>query len=132
MIGMHFKIEFEPHDKILKKRGLGEGGRVQKYIDSEVLRLNKPYTPHDTGELSNSGDSATEVGSGEVSHNTPCARYQYYGKVMVGPPPKTVTDKDLKYQGGGARGAKWFERMKAAHKEDILQGAADIAGGRAG
>jgi hypothetical protein len=30
------------------------------------------------------------------------------------------------------RGAYWFERMKANHKEEILKGAAKIAGGRAG
>lgn len=84
-----------------------------------------------TGALEKSGPLSTDIGSGEVIWNTPYARYQYYGKVMVGSPPKTVTDTDLKYHGGGMRGKMWFERMKADHKNEIIEGAAKLAGGKA-
>ena len=136
-----FTFTMRPNQEILARRGLEEHGRVQKYIDSEVLRLSSPYVPHDTGTLEDSGNLATDVGSGEVNWNTPYARYQYYGKVMVSPSTgstwakagerKVLTDQNIRYQGGGLRGAKWFERMKADHKEEIVRGAAKIAGGKA-
>lgn len=130
---MSVKMNFSmlPAEKIMQRRGMEEGGRVQKIIDSEVLRLCKPYTPFKASMLSKSGDAMTRIGSGEVRYKTPYARYQYYGKVMVGPAPKRVSDKDLTYHGGGKRGSMWFERMKSDHKEDILRAAAGGAGGKA-
>lgn len=125
---------------LLKERGLSDGGRVQQYVDSEVLRLNAPYLAHHEGEYRNSGTRGTVIGSGEVIYNTPKARFLYYGKVMVGEKSrsawahkgesKVVTGKNLTYRGGGLRGAFHFERMKVDHREDILKGAAKIAGGR--
>lgn len=127
MKGMH--ITMRPLTEILERRGLEDHGRVQKFVDNEVLRLSAPYVPHLSGTLERSGKTATDIGSGEVNYNTPYARYQYYGKVMVGPAPKKVTDKNLTYHGGGLRGSHWFERMKADHKDEILRGAAQKAGG---
>ena len=60
--------------KVISSRGLDTGGKVQQYIDSEVLRLNEPFVPKDTGELIQSGIKNTEIGSGEVKYNTPYAR----------------------------------------------------------
>lgn len=128
MKGMEFKMD--PTERILARRGIEEGGKVQKFIDSEVLRLSSPYVPHLMGILDKSGTLATVIGSGEVIWNTPYARYQYYGKVMVGSAPKKATNKDLTYHGGGMRGARWFDRMKADHKPAIIAGAALIAGGK--
>ena len=39
--------------KVISSRGLDTGGKVQQYIDSEVLRLNEPFVPKDTGSLFN-------------------------------------------------------------------------------
>ena len=128
MKGMEFKLD--PIPQILSRRGLENGGKVQRYIDSEVLRLSDPYIPFQSGQLKRSGSLATDIGSGEVCWSTPYARYQYYGKLMDGSAPKTLTNIDLKYHGGGKRGSKWFERMKVDHKTDIIAGAAKIAGGR--
>ena len=36
---------------------------------------------------------------------------------------KAEPEKELNYYGGGLRGKKWFDRMKADHKDDILQAA---------
>ena len=134
-------VTVRPMHEILARRGLEKQGRVQKYIDNEVLRLSSPYLPHDNGILERTGRMATEIGSGEVNWIAPYARYLYYGKVMVGErtrsawakpdEKKVVTNKDIQYQGGGLRGAFWFERTKADHKDEILQGAAEIAGGKA-
>lgn len=99
--------------------------KAQKFIDSEVLRLSNPYIPMQQGILQKSGILGTKIGSGEVVYNSPYARYQYYGKVMVGRAPKQLTDRDLVYHGAPMRGRLWFERMKADKKDQILKGAAE-------
>lgn len=120
-------------------RGLEAHGAVQTYIDSEVLRLNAPYMPFQSGQLIQSGIHGTDVGSGIVRYNAPYARYLYYGKLMVGSngspwakkgEKKRVTDRNLTYHGAPMRGSYSFERMKTAHQRNILQGAARVAGGR--
>ena len=107
------KLELKDINTVLRVRGLGNRGKVQQYIDSEVVRRNDPYVPMDTGALKNSANINTVIGSGEVKYKTPYAKKQYYGN-----------------KGTGLRGRLWFERMKADHKQDILRGAAKIAGGR--
>jgi len=119
-------LEWDPN---FQQKWNGQFSRAQKFIDNEVLRLNGKYTPFQSGMLTKSGILGTVVGSGDIEYNAIYARYQYYGKVMVGPAPKQVTDKDLVYTGGPMRGAFWFERMKGDHKEAILAGAGKIAGG---
>lgn len=106
-------------EQILANRGLDERGRVQQYIDSEVLRLCEPYVPRDIGTLIESGILCTDVGSGVVQYNTPYARLWYY--------------TPARFQGAPKRGNYWFERMKnEGGAQSILAGAARIAGGRTG
>ena len=110
---------FLPHPigVLLQKRGLQEGGPVQRYVDSEVLRRCDPLVPKDTGDLIKSGILHTRIGSGQVTYNTPYARRWYY--------------RPANFTGAPMRGNYWFERMKQnGGKEAILQGAAKIAGGR--
>lgn len=93
------------------RRGLEVGGRVQKFIDSEVIRLSEPYTPMDTGYLKNSAPRlGTQIGSGKVVYQAPYAKRQYY-----------------EHRGRGMRGGKWFERMKLDRRDEILRGAQAIA-----
>lgn len=80
----------------------------QKIIDSEVLRLCAPMVPHRSGTLERSGQISTVIGSGEVKYATPYARYQYY-----------ATAQTRSYD--PRRGGMWFERMKTAHKDQILR-----------
>lgn len=82
--------------------------RMQKFVDSEVLRRCSPRVPIDTGMLEKSGKLGTEIGSGEVKYIAPYAAKQYYD-----------TSESRPYDAN--RGAKWFERMKAADKADILR-----------
>lgn len=113
--------------------------RAQKFVDSEVIRLCAPYTPFDTGSLSRSANLGTAIGSGEVVWNAPYARYLYYGTLMVSPSTgspwakkgerKVQTGRELRYVGAPKRGKLWFERMKADHKQEILDGARRIIGG---
>ena len=102
--------------------------QAQSFVDSEVLRLCDPLTPMRSKALILSGTLATDVGSGMVQYNAPYARYQYYGKLMVGPAPKKLTEIDLTYEGAPQRGALWFERMKANDAKAILKGAGKIVG----
>ena len=103
-------IIFDNLERMLARRNLESNGKVQKFIDSEVIRLSEPYTPFDTGYLKNNAPKiGTSIGSGEVVYNAPYARRQYYEN-----------------RGNGQRGKMWFERMKADHKDDILRGALEV------
>jgi len=127
-------------DILKKERGLQDMGPVQKFIDSECIRLMAPYTPYRNGMLEESATLGTKIGSGEINQISPYARFQYYGKVMVSPitgspwaakgEKKILTDRDLQY--GTSKhplaGKMWFDRMVADHKDDILDGTRKVAG----
>ena len=102
-------------EEILRNRGLEENGRVQKFIDTECLRLSAPKVPKDTNALIESGNSLTKIGSGQLEYHTPYARRWYYMPADFSEAPE--------------RGNYWFERMKQQYKEQILAGAKRVAGG---
>lgn len=139
--------------QVLKNHGLEDGGRVQKFIDSEVIRLMDDYTPEDKGALKASIRIHSKIGSGLLTQDTPYAHYLYYGKLYVDPytlkgafyskkwgfwsRPKVskIPDpngRELHYSTYKSRlaGKMWFERMKADKKDKILKGAIEIAGGK--
>lgn len=93
--------------------------QAQKYVDSEVLRLSDPYVPKRIGNLIKSGISGTVLGSGEVDYTAPYARWQYYNNAGRG---KQGTTKHNSHNYKCLRGKMWFERMKADHKKEILDG----------
>lgn len=113
---MRIKVDFKPLKRMLEDRGLETGGKVQKVVDSEVLRRSDPYVPFRTGFLKKSGILGTEVGSGEVVYNALYADKNYYQNAGKG---KQGTAS------GGRRGKFWFERMKADHLTDIIKTAQD-------
>lgn len=84
-----------------------EFSRAQAFVDSECLRYMNPLTPRRTGMLIKSGTLGTVVGSGSIEYLAPYARRQYYEH-------KTK--------------ARWFETMKASHKDAIREGAEKLAG----
>lgn len=100
--------------------------KAQKYVDTECLRLSDKFVPLQYGYLKSSGIIGTKIGSGKLEYLEIYSRYQYYGKVMIGSAPKTVTNINLTYNHAPKRGAFWFERMKKLHKEQILNGARRI------
>ncbi len=83
--------------------------------------------------LNLSGELGTVAGSGWVRWIAPYAKFQYYGKVMIGEQSgkvwadkgekKIVTERDLQYHGGGVRGSFWFRRMKEIHRGYLVKGA---------
>ena len=110
-----FKGFLYDEDKILAKRNLEMGGAVQKFIDSEVLRLCEPLVPFDQGTLARSGQINTVIGSGQVKYRTPYARRWYY--------------MPANFQEAPRRGTHWFDRMKQnGGKDEILAGARKLAG----
>lgn len=137
-------------DKKFAVRKNADFAKAQRYVDSTVVRLMKPYTPFRNGILEKSATLHTVIGSGEIKQYTPYARYLYYGKVYGPNIPiiengivkgyfspkgqkKHPTGKMLVYSKAKhpLAGKMWFERMKADHKDEILQGAVRIAGGTA-
>lgn len=128
------KAEIKPVQQILQNHGLGECGPVQKLVDSECMRYMGDYMPRrQVGELEHMMVLVTTIGSGEIDTPGPFAHYLYEGILYVSPTTgsawakkneiKVPTGKELTYAGAPMRGKKWFERMKADHKEDILQSA---------
>ncbi len=122
---------------MLKKRGLEPNGRVQLLFTSRCAAEMDPYIPMQQGILKNT----RQIGTDKVTFNSPYAKFQYYGKVMIGVKSrsayadkgelKVVTDRDLKYNGAPKRGKLWDKRMWADKKNKILSDVAKVAGGTA-
>jgi len=91
----------------------GKFNDAQIFVDNEVLRYSQPLIPFRTGTLVRSGKVGTVLGSGLVQYIVPYAQFQYY-----------KTGESRSYD--SRRGGKWFERMKTAHRSDILSGAKKI------
>ena len=122
--------------------------KTQEFIDSECIRLMKPFTPMKNGVLMGSATRGTVIGSGHIVYTVPYGRYQYYGVVygpnypiyvngilegFWSPPKKHKTNKQINHNKSRHPKAQrlWFEPMKRQYKGAILRGAAAIAGGRA-
>lgn len=110
------RIEMKSADQILKEHGLEPGGRVQRFIDTEVVRLSDKFVPMRTGTLKKA--LGTVYGSGKVKYNTPYARQNYYHNTGRG---KGGTEY------GGTRGRFWFARMKAAYGKVIAENVKRLA-----
>jgi len=80
--------------------------KVQKFVDSEVIRKCDPYVPFKTGMLRDSVKFGTKIGSGKIRWIAPYAQRQYY-----------------KGSATGKRGRRWGERAIAAHGDEIIRGA---------
>ena len=109
-------VNMKPIDQILKAKGLTRGGDVQRYHTANVLRRIVKYMPYRSGATIKLTQAQTHIDTPEIVTDTPYARYLYYGKVMVGKAPKTVTDVDLQYtkDKNPLAGPFWDRRLKAA------------------
>lgn len=127
--------------KIAQRYGIAKGGAVQKFIDNACIQYMKPYTPARNMVLAQSARKDTVIGSGLIVQNTPYAHYQYMGVVygpkfpqydkngeIIGwksPRKKYRTSRELVYSTAlhAKAGKRWFHRMKADRKREILAGA---------
>ncbi len=114
---MGFTIK--PTRQLLQERGLLEGGKVQKFIDSECIRHMDKYTPFQTGFLKRSVILGSVIGSGILRYVAPYSRSVYYNNAGRGVEGTAR---------GGRRGRRWFEVMKTFHLSEIIEGAKKIAG----
>lgn len=82
---MDFNADFhlDSIDEMLKKLNLEEGGKVQAFFTNEVWRLSDDYVPYNEGFLKNNVSMSLDKKS--IIYNSPYARYQYYGNLMVDP-----------------------------------------------
>lgn len=130
------KVEFNisTAETIKRNHGLQPEGPVQKLVDSEAMRYMSDYMPRrQAGELEHMMVMATVIGSGQIDIPGPYAHYLHEGILYVSPTTgsawakeneiKDPTDRELAYAGAPMRGKKFFDRMKADHKDDILQAA---------
>ena len=124
---MAVKIVMKPTNEILAVRGLGSNGYAQKVLVSEIYRESDKYTPFRSGKLK----QTTTLGKDFIHYRSPYARRMWYGKVLIGPAPQEVTDKDITYQGAPMRGAFWCTRMWTDKKKIISTKVAKLVGGRA-
>ena len=113
------RLDLDDLNEVLARRGLTPGGRVQKVVDNAVLRYCDPKVPMDTGMLKDSGPMASAVGDGLLVYATPYAA-------------KMFTNPHFNFQGAPERGAYWFQRAMAEHRDDVVLEAAAAAGGRTG
>ena len=109
----HVTLEFNPN---YRSKINGRMSKAQKFVDSEVLRLDAPLMPIKTGFMIQSGTLGTEIGSGRVNYLAVYSHKQYY-----------ETARTRSYDAN--RGSYWFERMKAANLTTIRAGARVIAAG---
>ena len=130
------KVEFNisTAETIKRNHGLQPGGSVQKLVDGGCMRYMGDYMPRrQAGELQHMMVMATVIGSGQIDIPGPYAHYLHEGILYVSPTTgsawakkneiKIPTDQELTYAGAPMRGKKFFDRMKADHKDDILQAA---------
>ena len=104
------QIKMDNINKGLSKRGLTAKVVVQRVFTNECARYMDKYIPMSQGAgVHMKNMKNVEVDS--VTYAGPYARYQWGGKVMIGPAPKRVTNIDLKYNGAPVRGAHFEEKM---------------------
>lgn len=102
-------------------------GRIQRYIDAQVIKECDPFVPFREGILK--GSARVARGGGAVEYTAPYARRHYYNTGGVDRLGRRYGPS--RFSGAPQRGAYWFERMKAqGGAQRILRGAAALAGAR--
>ena len=124
------RVNMKPVNTILSRLGVDRNGDVQRFVTNTVNRRITRYMPYRSGAL------ATKLkhikSSTEIEVLGPYARYQYYGKAMTGPVPRTVMDRDLIYDKTKhpLAGPFWDRRMMQAEGEQIASEVQDYVNSR--
>lgn len=113
------KVKMKPVNVITARLGINKTGDVQMQATRIINQRITRYMPFRSGAL------ATKLkiiqSPTEIVVLGPYARYQYYGKVMIGKAPKVVTDRDLRYDKtkNPLAGPYWERRMMTAEGAQI-------------
>ena len=109
-------LTIKPTSQLLRERGIGQGERVQVFIDSEAVRMMEKYTPVLSKVMRDSVYPSTKFGSGEINQTAPYSQDQY---------------RNESYHHRGITTHHWFEAMKNnGGVTKILNGAARLSGAR--
>lgn len=119
MFEVDLSVDFEEIGTVLKKTGLNIGGKTQAFFTNEVIKEQSPYVPYLNGFLDTNVTILPDKDG--FIHNSPYSRYHWFGKKMIGPAPKELTDIDMNYNGGPLRGPFWTERMWADKGNEIIR-----------
>lgn len=121
-------VKFSPNDA-LQKRGMGGSPELRRFLAARVKTRCDPYVPMQQGVLKNTAQVSSD--GSQLIYSAPYARYQFYGVVMAGRAPKTLTGKAIQYhKGAPMRGKQWLNRMMADHRGDIEKDVAGYIAGR--
>ena len=103
------KIHGPKPEDYIRNLGLLPRGKVQTFIDSEMVRLADSYVPSDTTYTRKSAFELTDFGSGIV-------RYALYH-------PGMYEDVTSEFQDAPMRGGWWMHRMwNSGGREKIKEG----------
>ena len=94
---MKVELKMKTMNRLLRDKGLSSDGSVQAFHTQNVMRRIVKYMPYRTGATIKKTILDTDINKPYIVTNVPYGKYLYYGKVMVGPPPKQVTDIPLRY-----------------------------------
>ena len=95
--GVELRLTMKELNQILKDKGVDKAGDIQQFHTQNVLRRVKRYMPFLTGATYKITAIQTDIRKPEIVTDVPYGKYLFYGCVMVGNAPKTVTGKPLKY-----------------------------------
>lgn len=124
--GFSVKVKINKTSQILKDHGLNEDSRVNRFMRDNADRLMNPFVPMDNGMLRR---NKAYPNNHSIKYNSPYAKYQYYGKLMLTKSgsswakkgeKKFETGKKLKYHTSGT-GAKWDKLMLQRRKNDLIK-----------
>ena len=124
--GFNVKIKINKTSQILKDHGLDKEGRITRYLRDTADRLMNPFVPMDNGMLRR---NKAYPNNHSIKYNSPYAKYQYYGKLMLTKSgsswaklgeKKVETNKKLKYHTSGT-GSKWDKLMMQRRKIDLVK-----------
>lgn len=116
------RLDMKPINRILKAKGLTADGDVQRFHTQNVLRRIQKYMPYRTGATIKLMVVQTDISKPEIILDVPYGKYLYYGKVMVGRAPKSVTDRPLRYtRTKNTRAGPFWDRALVAAERAALQ-----------
>jgi hypothetical protein len=99
-------IDIDPKG-ILDNIGLAKGGKAQRFLNNEIIRVTDPFVPFRKGFLKNSAKE--EADGRSISYNMVYASRLYH-------------NPQFRFVGSPIRGGKWVERSWAINGDEVLKG----------
>ena len=115
-------VDMKPINQILKAKGLTADGDVQRFHTQNVLRRIQKYMPYRTGSTIKTMIAQTDTSKPEIVLDVPHGRFIYHGLAMTGSPPKTVTDRPLRYtKTKNPQAGPYWDRALKANEMPVMQ-----------